>query len=166
MKPLEDQDWLRREYEQRGRSLRDIALELDCAPVTVRDALKRVGIASRPSGTTRPIPQLHDAAWLRAQHAAGHTQAEIATELGCAVSSVGRALEREAGIVSRRKWRGPTRSDPRHGERLTRDAEETYAAWRGHYAAGSGEHAGGDDIDSLMRESPADGTLTERFTGR
>ena len=141
LKPLDDPDWLRREYEERCRSLRAIAVELGCAASTVQAALERHDIAARAAGW-RPPPRkaekLGDRDWLRAQHALGRTQADIAEELGVATSSVGRALARTAGIQSARKWRGRVRTDPPRPGRLTGNYAEAASAWDAQHAAKRG----------------------------
>ena len=48
---LDDADWLRRRYAQDGDNR--IAEELGCAPLTVRRARERLGIASEPTGRRR-----------------------------------------------------------------------------------------------------------------
>ena len=43
-------EWLRREYEQKGRSATDIAAEFDVSVQTIHKALVRAGIPERPHG--------------------------------------------------------------------------------------------------------------------
>ena len=53
---LDDVEWLRREYVERGRSTYDLAKELGVSKDTVRVALGRLGLPIRSGPASRPGP--------------------------------------------------------------------------------------------------------------
>ncbi|HAS08958.1 MAG TPA: hypothetical protein DCS55_00305, partial [Acidimicrobiaceae bacterium] len=91
---LNDPDWLRTEYLDRGRTAADIAAEVGCPHKTVDRALRRHGIRRPPYRALADVP----ADWLHEQYVErGRSITDIAGEIGMATTSVRRALD-EAGI--------------------------------------------------------------------
>ncbi len=102
-----NEETLRDLYVDQGLSQQRIAERFGCDQSTVHDALKRHGIASRPRNSVR-FPELHDADWLRARVAEGHTRSTIAHMLGCSPSTVNTSF-RSHGIYTPRRPRNTTR---------------------------------------------------------
>jgi hypothetical protein len=94
---LHDRNWLVRHYA--GKTVREIAVLVGCASTAVTAALKRHGIAARPSGRPRVDERLKDRAWLEAAYAERTTHS-IAKELGCSQRAVFDACH-ELGIAMR-----------------------------------------------------------------
>lgn len=91
---LNDPDWLRTEYLDRGRTAADIAAEVGCPHKTVDRALQRHNIRRPPQRSLATVP----AAWLREQYVDGKRAiADIAAELALSATSVRRALA-DAGL--------------------------------------------------------------------
>jgi transposase-like protein len=91
---LNDPDWLRTEYLERGRTAADIAAEVGCPHKTVDRALQRHGIRRPPHRTLADVP----VEWLREEYVSRRRSiADIAGEVGLSPTSVRRALA-EAGI--------------------------------------------------------------------
>ena len=92
---LHDVAWLRRRYVDDGATSTDLAAEIGCRPPAVLRALKRAGIERRPGRPPRRYPQLHDRDWLARRYLTDAQPARVlAAEIGCAPSSVRRALRR------------------------------------------------------------------------
>jgi len=95
-----DEAWLREQYIEEERSIRDIADECGCSCATVSDWLRRHGIETR-NGGDKPITQLRDEAWLREQYVKQErTSRDIADECGCSKSTVLRWLKKH-GVEAR-----------------------------------------------------------------
>lgn len=91
---LNDPEWLRTEYLERGRTGADLAAEVGVHPNTLARALERHGIRKTERRTMASVPKR----WLREQHVKrGRSTRDIARELDVAPTSVQRALV-EAGI--------------------------------------------------------------------
>lgn len=91
---LNQPDWLRTQYLERGRTAADIAAEVGCPHKTVDRALRRHGIRRPPHRTLADVP----ADWLREQYVQRQRSIiDIAGELVTSRTSVRRALA-EAGI--------------------------------------------------------------------
>jgi DNA-binding CsgD family transcriptional regulator/DNA-binding phage protein len=86
---LNDPDWLRTEYLERGRTAADIAAEVGCPHRTVDRALRRHDIRRPPHRTLADVP----ADWLREQYVGcQRSLGDIAAEVGLSRTSVRRAL--------------------------------------------------------------------------
>jgi AraC-like DNA-binding protein len=94
--------YLRREYQEQGRSSTALAVESGCTHKTVLRYLGVFGIPVRGRGRRPPAyPHLRSGSFLRSRRVEnGATVAEIAAEVGCSRSAVARAL-RAHGIVPR-----------------------------------------------------------------
>jgi AraC-like DNA-binding protein len=87
---LNDPDWLRTEYIDRGRTARDIAAEVGCPDKAVDRALRRHGIRRPPHRTLADVPT----GWLREQYVHRRRSIiDIAAEVGLSRTSIRRALE-------------------------------------------------------------------------
>jgi biotin operon repressor len=97
--------YLKREYEENGRTVTAIAKELGCSHTAVGRALATLGIARRPPGGSTTFPQLHDPAWVRHEYLErARSCTDIAATLGCSLAAVSAALQR-FGIRSREQLR-------------------------------------------------------------
>jgi AraC-like DNA-binding protein len=104
---LNDPEWLRTEYLERGRTGDDIAAEVGCPPKTLFRALARHDIR-RPPHSMATVPKR----WLRDQHVRrGRSTRDIAAEIGVSPRSVQRALA-EAGIPVNDRRLPPELDDP------------------------------------------------------
>lgn len=88
---LNDEEWLRAEYIEKGRSQSDIAEEVGCSQGAVSHAANRMGLEKGQE----QYPELNDPKWLREKH---HNEnlslSEIADMLGCTRSAVGYGMRR------------------------------------------------------------------------
>jgi len=101
------EDWLREQYQQRGRSIADIASELELPRTSVRRALAEAGI---PIDDLRHPVELDDIEWLSVQD--GATNVELARRLGVTAEAVSRARQRHGLRVGvRRESRYPQLDD-------------------------------------------------------
>jgi transposase-like protein len=70
--PWKDEEWLRKQYVERQKSIRQIADEQDCDEKTIRNWLIEHGIETRNYSKRHPATregrQYHDAEWLRRQY--------------------------------------------------------------------------------------------------
>lgn len=90
------ESWLKDQYIGQGKSIDQLAAELGCGEANVRRYLRknRIPIRYRSRGR-KQIAALNDPAWLREQYVVrGRTLYALADEIGCALSSVVRALIR------------------------------------------------------------------------
>lgn len=89
--PERGEDWYYEQHVERGRSVADIAHDVDVGPGGVRRRLESYGILH----TERPTyPELRDPEWLREQYVDNfRTCADIADELGCHLGTVSHWLE-------------------------------------------------------------------------
>lgn len=99
--PLGDPMWLTHQIDA-GRSATSMADELGCSATEVRAAVAAAGRRLRVHRTPVRHHQLHEPGWLAAQLKAGRPLKAIATEVGCAVATVQKAVHRK-GIVERRR---------------------------------------------------------------
>lgn len=91
---LNDPDWLRTQYLERGRTGADLAAEVGCPHKTLARALERHGIRRPPRRTLADLPM----DWLREQYVQRRRSIlDIAAEVGLSATPVRRALT-EAGI--------------------------------------------------------------------
>jgi AraC-like DNA-binding protein len=103
---LRDGRWLRNEYVDKKRTVRDIAAEAGCSTALVLKALGRTGIDRRHNQVL--IPELKSAEWLSRQYVDERRSAQsIADELGCSKHSVYRALKRNGMSARQRTNRRP-----------------------------------------------------------
>lgn len=108
---LDDEYFLREKYHGQGLSMEAIGREVGCTGVAVSDAMERLGVEKRESGTGKknPYPVLNDEEQMREWYCEqGLIFDEIAEKVGCERSTVGNALER-LGIERRN---GAPRMDP------------------------------------------------------
>lgn len=89
IKELHDAEWLREAYKT--HTVKQIGDLLSCAPSGVSQALKRHGIAARPTGRPSAPEILKDTVWLCEQYKT-RTSREIADEIGCHQCTVVEAL--------------------------------------------------------------------------
>jgi len=91
---LNDPEWLRTEYLERGRTGRDIAAEIGCHRTTLDEALGRHGIRRPARKVATQLPKR----WLRDQYVRRRRSIrDIAADVGVAPKSIRRALE-QAGV--------------------------------------------------------------------
>ena len=104
-----DVEEVRRRYEA-GESLAAIGAAMGASDTTVRHAMVRVGIPTRPgprpAGERRGPLQRLDVAEIRRRYQAGETIKGIARAIGASESGVGRAMDR-IGIARRSRRRKP-----------------------------------------------------------
>lgn len=94
--PLNDPDWLRREYLEHRRTARAIAAEVGCPHGAVDRALRRNGIRRPPQRTQARLPRN----WLKEQYEdSARSISEIAAELRVSEGVILHALQ-EAGIAT------------------------------------------------------------------
>jgi hypothetical protein len=113
---LRDPDWLRQQYVDLDKSIRDIASEVGAKPSTVRYNLLRNGVPLRQSGPTdhHTYRQLKDADWLRHQYVDLERSTEdLAAELGCVRETIRYHL-RKYGIPQRASWLGKTSNSSKY----------------------------------------------------
>jgi len=109
---LENEDWLRAQYIKKGMSTIGIAEKLGCSHNAVWTWLNRHGIDTR-NGGPQSDERLKDSQWMHQQYVEeGQTTYEIASECGCAATTVSQWLRRH-GIEARElagknhpNWRG------------------------------------------------------------
>lgn len=90
-----DEDWLREQYVEKRRSIRDIASGCVCSATTVRRWLEKHGIETRSEGKPAADTRLSDAEWLYEQYIEKDcSQKEIADMCGCGQKTVSRWLKR------------------------------------------------------------------------
>jgi transposase-like protein len=108
---LRDEEWVREQYVENGKTIADIAEICGCTDAAVSKSLKRLEIeAERPVTDER----LRDAAWLREQHSdQKRSGVEIAQQLGCTASAVYSWLGKH-GIETKNRYNGPTGSEHPH----------------------------------------------------
>jgi len=95
---LKDAEWLRKQYIELGKQLRDIAAECGCCKTTVRNWFKAHRIERRSGRLSDP--RLEDGDWLRQQfREKDRTLSEIAEKCDCSEFTVKRWLNRH-GIDS------------------------------------------------------------------
>jgi len=95
-----DEEWLREQYVNEGRSTYDIADECGCSSTTVNRWLEKHAIKTRPSSGLPP-DMLTDEGWLREQYVEEERSTrDIADECGCGSSTISRWLKRH-GIGTR-----------------------------------------------------------------
>jgi HNH endonuclease len=107
---LRDPDWLRQQYVDLDKSIKDIASEVGAKPSTVRYNLLRNGVPLRQSGPTdhHTYRRLKDADWLRHQYVdLGRSTEDLAAELGCVRETIRYHLRKYA-IPQRESWVGKT----------------------------------------------------------
>lgn len=90
--PYQDEDWLRNEYVEKGRSTTEIATDQDVSATTINRWLDKVGIErTSPGGNSEP---LKDRKWLHDQYVnKEQSQSDIGDELGVHVTTVGYWLD-------------------------------------------------------------------------
>jgi DNA-binding XRE family transcriptional regulator/transposase-like protein len=104
---LRDADWLRHQYLDLGRTVKDIAAEIGCSMSGVSNALCRRGI-HKHSGKRRADLSTE---WLRQQYiGAGRSVVDLAEEVGVSRMTVRRALV-DAGIAIRPLAKPPELDD-------------------------------------------------------
>lgn len=116
-KRLNDPEWCREQYIEKGLSFRQIARDSESAYPTVRSRMLEHGITPRDAGGSEPIYDvLRDGEWLREKYVKNNmTITEMSDEVGCDPATVFNALKRK-GIETLRKdmpsgenhpnWRG------------------------------------------------------------
>lgn len=103
---LGNRGWLKERYEREGRTVREIAAELEASPASVHQALVHHEIVTRSKVRRAAVvggkfPKLRDETWLRCRYEAeGLSVGEISVLLGCSSSAVSKALT-ALGIVRR-----------------------------------------------------------------
>jgi len=86
---LQDKDWVRKAYNQRNKTTKDIAKEVGVSKTTVRDWLNVHGIERRREGPMVADDWLTDPKWVREQYQErGQTLSEIAQTTGVTVTTV------------------------------------------------------------------------------
>lgn len=84
---LNDEEWLREMYEEKGLGSTTIADHVGCSSTTVRKWLRNHGIEIRENGGG--VKKLHDKGWLRTKLFVEERDIkEIADMLGCSPSTV------------------------------------------------------------------------------
>lgn len=105
---LWDEEWLREQYVENGKTTKDMADICDCTDVWVYESLKRYGIETQRRGTDE---RLRDKDWLKEQYVkSGRTGVEIAKEVGCTSAAVYEWLKRH-GIETKYNYDVPTGSN-------------------------------------------------------
>jgi hypothetical protein len=89
---LGDAEWLRRRYVEDAASLDDMAVEIGCQKSTLRRALARAGVPTRPQGRRRTLRSLGTEELLELIARRGHGGA--ARELGVDPSTLYRDIRR------------------------------------------------------------------------
>ena len=93
------EQYLRREYLDKGRSSSALAGEVGCSHKTILRHLRLFGISSRGRGVRpAPYPELQSVRFLEVRLQAGRTASDIAAELGCSRSAAAAAV-RAAGLA-------------------------------------------------------------------
>jgi uncharacterized protein YjcR len=108
VEPLQDEDWLRREYWDKGRTATDIGEELGVYDSTVNRWLERHDIGKKAHNVARTgeeIRQLENEDWLREQyHGEVLSTVEIAEKVGVTSRCVNDWMQRHG--IERRGWSG------------------------------------------------------------
>lgn len=95
---LENPEWLRTEYTDKGRSCKDIGDDIGVSDTTIRNWLKKHGIDRRSASEARAegnVKPLHNSDWLREQYVDQHRSTyDIAEELDISKSAVSDWLDR------------------------------------------------------------------------
>lgn len=102
---LHDDDWLKYQYQELGKSIRDIADELGCGRFTVGRAIRSSdSVEARSPHGKREFPEIHNPDWLRDRYYRDRMSTkEIANTVGCSVDAVsGKA--RDFGVRVPAKW--------------------------------------------------------------
>ena len=96
-----DEEWLREQYIEQGKSTYDIADECGCDNTTVRRWMERHDVKRRTCGPRLPDERLKDEEWLREQYVErGRSSGDIANECGCHANTVLKRIKRH-GIQRR-----------------------------------------------------------------
>jgi hypothetical protein len=117
---LTDADWLRAEYEGKGRNIRDIAADLGCAYSTVGRALRRLGIQARglTEGTLRRMEAKRALAEKRCTRC-GEVKPRAAFHLSRTEATGMQAWCKACQLLGEREYRG------RHPERVRAVSKRT-----------------------------------------
>lgn len=163
---LDDPTWLRRNYVENGRLLREIAADLGCSKQTVGVALRRHGIPVRPRSGPPPTIAIGDRSgrWLVVGEAARErhgrrrflARCDCGTERVLDASSLSTGKSESCGCAKADRTRARNVERAIHGH-LSGGRSPTYISWqsmiaRCSYASTrSYEHYGGRGIDVCQR---------------
>jgi len=120
-KPWHDEQTLRTEYIENKKSRRELAEQWGCSADTIRYWQEKYGIESRDVGGVEKDAAYRDKETLEELYVEkGMSFTEVAEELGCAVATVQRWMDKH-GIQSRKAPQDPTHP-PYHGFRNPPDS--------------------------------------------
>jgi transposase-like protein len=166
-KPWQDEEWLRREYSEKGRNAVEISEEFDITADNITYFRNKFGIEAH--GNKRDPyegAKYRDKEWLNEQYwEKERTMPEIADECDCSAETIRRWLNnhdlgtRDQSEATRVEWKGADERRKQQSELFSRLAEERKTIHpffvtrekSGYVYAGSADGDGGSEFVALHR---------------